>query len=291
MNDASRWRFEFARRIAASYAHNPKVQAVQVAGSVGRGTADRYSDIEIDIYYSEPPTEAERRAAVVGCGAVVDSLDQDEDEWEEQMLLDGVHAATSTFLVSTMERYLHQVVDEGEIAPAAQTRLYSLQHALPLLGHDLVERWREKAAAYPVRLTHNMLAANLPFHGFWYAEEMLAARGDVLLLYRNFVQVGQQLICALHGLNRRYLSTPDGIKWMDETLAALPIKPADCAARIKAAFQAEPVEGVRILKALIAETLDLVERHVADFDTAPYRANFSRHRQIWDGPPAMVAGK
>jgi hypothetical protein len=285
MNEASRWRFALAERIAASYARNPKVRAIQVAGSVGRGAADRYSDIEIDVYYSEPPSEADRIAAVEGCGAVVDSLDQDDDEWEEQMLLDGVHAATSTFLASTMERYLRQVVDEGEIAPAAQTRLYSLQHALPLLGEDLVQRWREHAAAYPPRLTHNMLAANLPFHGFWYAEEMLAARGDVLLLYRSFVQVGQQLIQALHGLNRLYLSTPDGIKWMDETLAAMPHQPADCAARIKAAFRVEPVEGVGILKTLIAETLDLVELHVPDFDTAPYRANFSRLRQIWDGTP------
>lgn len=288
MNEASRWRFVLAERIAASYARNPKVQVIQVAGSVGRGVADRYSDIEIDVYYSDPPTEAERIAAVTGSGAVVDSLDHDDDEWEEQMLLDGVHAATSTFLVSTMERYLREVVDEGQIAPQAQTRLYSLQHAQPLLGHDLVAQWRAKAANYPPQLTHAMLAANLFFHGFWYAEEMLAARGDVLLLYRSFLQVSQQLIQALHGLNRQYLSTPDGIKWMDETLTAMPIQPANCAARIKAAFQVEPVQGVRILKALIAETLDLVELYVPDFDTAPHRANFSRHRQIWDGPPSAA---
>lgn len=130
-----------------------------------------------------------------------------------------------------------------------------------------------------------MLAANLPFHGFWYAEEMPAARDDALLLYRSFIEVGQQLIQALHGLNRRYLSTPDGLKWMDETLAILPIKPGDCAARVKASFRIEPVEGVRILKALIAETFDLVKLHAPDFDTAPYRANFNRRRQVWDGPP------
>lgn len=45
MNEASRWRFALAERIAASYARNPKVRAIQVAGSVGRGAADRYSDI------------------------------------------------------------------------------------------------------------------------------------------------------------------------------------------------------------------------------------------------------
>jgi hypothetical protein len=286
MNDASRWRFAFAARIAASYARNPKVRAIQVAGSVGRGTADRYSDLEIDVYYSDAPTVAERIAAVESCGAVVESLDQDDDEWEEQMLLDGVHAATSTFLISTLERYLREVVDEAQIAPAAQTRLFSLQHGVPLLGHDLVARWRVKADAYPAALTHAMLRENLPFRGFWYAEEMLAARQDVLLLYRSFVQIGQQMIGALLGLNRRYLATPDGLKWMHETLAAMPIKPDECAARITSAFRAEPFEGVRILKELITEILTLVETHCPIFDTAPYRANFQRQRQVLDGPPA-----
>jgi hypothetical protein len=263
------------------------VRAIQVAGSVGRGTADRYSDLEIDVYYSEPPTVDERIAAVRGCGATLESLDEDEDEWEEQMLLDGVHAATSTFLISTLERYLHEVVDKAQIAPAAQTRLYSLQHAVPLLGHDLVAEWQARASRYPAELAHAMLAANLPFRGFWYAEEMLAARQDVLLLYRSFVEIGQQLLGALCGLNRRYLATPDGLKWMHETLAALPIKPERCGERLMLAFRVEPPAGVQLLKELIAETLALVEQHLPEFDTAPYRAKFGQRRQVLDGPPAL----
>jgi hypothetical protein len=280
MNEASQWRFAFAQRIAASYARNPKVRAIQVAGSVGRGTADRYSDLEIDIYYADAPTVAERVAAVEGCGATLESIDEDEDEWEEQMVLDGVHAATSTFLISTLERYLLEVVDEAQIAPTAQTRLYSLQKAIPILGHELVAQWQAKADAYPPQLTHAMLAANLPFRGFWYAEEMLAARQDVLLLYRSFIEVGRQMIGALLGLNRRYL-----LKWMHETLADLAIKPDGCASRITSAFRVEPVVGVRILKELIDDILTLVETHVPDFDTNPYRANFQRQRQALDGPP------
>jgi hypothetical protein len=288
MNDASRWRFALAERIAASYARNPKVVAIQVAGSVGRGTADRYSDIEIDVYYADPPTVEDRWAAVAGCGALLDSLDEDADEWEEQMLLDGVHAATSTFLVTTVERYLREVVDEAQIAPAAQTRLYSIQHAVPLLGHELVEEWRAKAAAYPRALTEAMLREHLPFHGFGYAEDLLAARGDLLLLYRIFVGIGRQLLGALHGLNRRYLATPDGLKWMCETLAEMPLQPPDTAQRIQAAFQGEPVAGVRIFRDLIAETLRLVEQHVPGFDTTPYWPTLERRRQVWDGPPGAT---
>ena len=60
MNKASQWRFALAQRIAKAYIANPKAQVVMVAGSTGRGSADRYSDLEIDVYWSAPPTDAER---------------------------------------------------------------------------------------------------------------------------------------------------------------------------------------------------------------------------------------
>ena len=130
MNEATRWRFALAERIAVSYARNPNALVVMVAGWVGRGRADRYSDVEVDVYYAEPPTEAERIAAVQGCGGIVERLAEDDDEWEEQLLVGAFHAATSTFLAETMERYLTEVVDECAIAPEAQTRLFSPLNAV-----------------------------------------------------------------------------------------------------------------------------------------------------------------
>lgn len=285
MNDATAWRLALAQKIAASYARSPNAIAVMVAGSVGRGRADQYSDIEIDVYYAEPPTDAERIAAVEGCGGVIELLDQDDDEWEEQMVVGGFHAASSTFLVSTLERYLAVVVDQAEIAPAAQVRLASLQQAIPVKGLPEIEQWRAKAAHYPRELSYTMLHANLPFRGFWYAEEMLAARDDLLLLYRLFVDVERQIIGALLGLNQLYMPTPDHMKWMDEMITAMQLKPTDLATRLKQAFHINPVEGVRSLKTIIAEVFTLVETHLPEFDTAPYRANLGRKRPVWDAPP------
>jgi hypothetical protein len=290
MNEATRWRYALAERIAAAYAADPNAQVVMIAGSVGRGRADRFSDIEVDVYYDRAPTTEERIGAVGRCGATVELLDEDPDEWEEQMLIDGFHAATSTFLMSTMERYLAEVVERCEIAPSAQTRLYSLQHAVTVKGADVVERWRAKAAHYPEGLRDAMLQHYLPFHGFWYAEEMLAARDDVLLLYSGFVDIERQLLGALLGLNRLYLPTPDHMKGMDEMIGSMALKPGDLSARLKRAFRVEPTAGIRLLKELIAETLQLVEQHVPNFDTAPYHANFEKHRQSWDAPPGRVIG-
>ncbi len=49
------WRMAVARRAAAAYTGNPKLAAFAVAGSVGSGLADRFSDLEIDCYWHEPP--------------------------------------------------------------------------------------------------------------------------------------------------------------------------------------------------------------------------------------------
>jgi hypothetical protein len=286
MNEATRWRLALAEEIGAAYASDDNAQVVMVAGSVGRGSADRYSDIEVDVYYAEPPTEGERIAAVERCGAAVKLLAEDEDEWEEQMSIGGLHAHTSTFLVATMERYLREVVEQCSLEPDAQTRLFSLQHAVTLKGEDQVERWRAKAAAYPDGLQRAMLDENLRFGRFAYAAEMLAARDDLLTLYEIFVGTGRQLLGALLGLNRTYMPAPDYLKSMDETIGSMAIKPADLSARLKRSFRIDPSAAVVELEALIEETLALVEKHVRGFDAAPHRAELAKRRTAYDTPPA-----
>ena len=289
MNEATRWRFALAEQIGAAYASNDNAEVIMVAGSVGRGSADRYSDVEVDVYYAEPPTDAERIAAVERCGGTVELLAQDESEWEEQMSIGGFHAHTSTFLVATMERYLREVVDQCSVAPEAQTRLFSLQHGVTLKGEDHVERWRAKAGAYPERLQHAMLDDNLRFGRFAHAAEMLAARDDLLALYEIFVEVGRHVLAALLALNRIYMPAPGYLKSMEETIGLMTIKPADLSVRLKRPFRIEPIAAVGELEALIGETYTLVETHVPAFDTAPYRAEVAGGRAAYDASPARPA--
>ena len=111
------WRLALARRIASAYAADSNARVVMIAGSTGRGTADPWSDIEVDVYYQEPPTEAARRAAAEASGGALVELGEDEDEWEERLDLGGFHAHSSTFLVSTMERYLDEVLEGWSTSP------------------------------------------------------------------------------------------------------------------------------------------------------------------------------
>jgi hypothetical protein len=182
MNEASQWRFALAQRIGQAYAANPKAKVVMVAGSTGRGTADRYSDLD---------------------------------------------------------------------------------------------------SAYPTELTHAMLHENLVFQGFGYAEEMLAARDDVLLLYDIFCQVERQILSVLLGLNRIYLPNP-GFKSMDELLSEMQVTPPDLPARLKQAFRLPPTEGVQLLHSVVEDVFALVETCTPEFNTMPYRERVRQRRGVWE---------
>jgi hypothetical protein len=285
------WRLELARRIAMPYAREPNARAVMIAGSVGRRTDDRWSDVEIDVYYERPPTEDERRAAALASGGKVVGLYEDEHEWEEQLSFGGFHAHTSTFLVSTLERCISDVVAESSTDAFAQSRLFSLLHAVPVKGASDAEAWRARAGRYPDGLRHAMLAEYLRFDRFRYMGHMLAERGDVLLLQDVLVEVGARLVAALLGLNRIYLPTPAyamcRVKGADEMIGLMAIKPLELSARLRSAFRGDPVEGVAVLEALVDETFALVDTHAPGFDTAPYRSRPEEERVAWDDPPPL----
>ena len=60
MNAASRWRLSLSRLLAEHYAALPQVATVFVGGSTARGQADRFSDLELCVAWSSPPSEADR---------------------------------------------------------------------------------------------------------------------------------------------------------------------------------------------------------------------------------------
>jgi hypothetical protein len=71
MNEASLWRYALAQQIAPYYCANPKVTAVSVGGSVSQGCADLYSDIDLAVFWTDPPTEKERRSGACLAGPTI----------------------------------------------------------------------------------------------------------------------------------------------------------------------------------------------------------------------------
>ena len=84
MNQATQWRIAFARQMTTIYAQNPKVRAIVISGSVSRGQADGYSDIELDLFWQKPPTEVERIRPIQQVnGRIIMIEPYADDEWSE----------------------------------------------------------------------------------------------------------------------------------------------------------------------------------------------------------------
>lgn len=119
MNDELTRRTSSANRIAAAYAANPNVCAVLLAGSVARGTADAFSDIEIDIYWNQAPNDHERLAPIATLGLAPLYIEADEHEWADGFVLGGIKVDTSQFRVSTIDRWIADVAARADLAVSA----------------------------------------------------------------------------------------------------------------------------------------------------------------------------
>src|SRR5262249_34903680 len=96
------WRMAMAKRIAGTYAGNPNVAALAVAGSVGAGLADRFSALELDCYWFRPPVDADRLGPVAAMGGSLLALwdfDEDDEEWSEDYRVGELDITVSNFLV------------------------------------------------------------------------------------------------------------------------------------------------------------------------------------------------
>lgn len=269
-------RRRLAEIVAPEYAANPKVAGVLLAGSVARGTADKYSDIEIDIFWHAPPTDADLLAPIERVGWRLLYRHVDEYEWADGFYIEGIKVDTSQFLVTTLDRWIEDVIERADLEVEKQLRISAIRQGQPLHGAALIEGWRARTAEYPEALARAMVAKHLEFRPRELLE-MFAARDNTLILHRGLVEIAQRILDVLMALNRVYLPHPYH-KWLDWEVAQLPIAPPDLAGRLRRILRDEPRAAADAIHELIEETFALVERYMPDFDISAARAEFELRR-------------
>ena len=286
LNAASAWRRSLAESVAPAYAALPDVRAVLLAGSVARGWADRFSDVEMTVFWDSPPSDDARMAAAAQVGTLVNlyPCDDENAEWSDDVYVAGVEFQISHRLVDATEQWLADVVESYDTALVKQDLIAIIQYALPLHGDDLVTQWRATVADYPDALAEAMVREHLGFRSRWARQKMLY-RDDRLLLYDDFVQAEKAILLSLMGLNRVYLPHL-GFRWLDRLAASLTLAPPDLAARLADVFRLPPAAAVATLDALIDATIALVETHLPQVDALAARADFETARPIVDEPGA-----
>lgn len=287
MNEASKWRLEIAHKVAPIIAANPNVQAVMLGGSAARGCADRYSDIEIGVFWATPPSDEQRIAHIAPSGGVLwtlDPYDASVEEWMEEWGLGGVKMDMRNLTVERMNRTVADVVDRCETSGYKQQTISAVLHGIPLYNAPMVEGWQAKARHYPDRLRVAMVEANLGIDPWWWVA-MIAGRGDLPLVYQAFANAAKQMLAMLMGLNRIY---HPGFKWMARTIAEMAIAPPNLAARLNDVFHDAPQTGIEQMQQLALAVYNLIDQHMPEVDTSAARRRFLSLRQPFDQPPAGV---
>ncbi len=275
MVDELHRRVTIAQRAVRAWAAHPHVTAVLIGGSVARGRADALSDIELDVYWAQPPTDADRRAGVEGAGFARVYAEEDEHEWADGVMVDGVKIDVSGFLATTIDGYLDRVL-AGDTDAELQVRATAVLDGIPLHGHDVIEAWRGRLATYPEALAVALVEQGLDLRSRERLE-MLAERDDVFLLHRDLVDDVQGVLDALFGLNRVWMPHPFH-KWLDWEETLLPHRPERLAERIRALLVAPPREAVELVSGLVDDTYRLAAQQVPAADLEPLRAAFELRR-------------
>jgi hypothetical protein len=263
-------RRELAERAAAAYAQASAVAAVILGGSVSRDEHDRFSDIELGVFWETPPTDDDRAAAVARAGGEVLRLfpyAERDAAWFDDWLLDGVVVEAVNMTTDAMSDVVHAVIARFDPDADKQVVVAALMDGVVLRGDDVVARWRAAAREYPDGLVRAVVEQQASVANLWHLE-MAVARDNPFLAYRKIVEVHERMLRVLLAVNRVYWY---GFKSLDGLESRMPVAPRDLAARIREAYRVDLRDVEPLVTALVEETYDLVERHVPGVDVDALR--------------------
>lgn len=244
-----------AERIAAALA--PVVEEVVLTGSVSRGVADAFSDIELLLVTTTRLDLAEcfEHSRRVGLGNL--------DTW-------GVQGTEASRVFGYYEGVPIETIwwprDFAEASVAAlfsgeqSTAAEALASGIALRTGGLLETWQQRLRVYPEALAAARIEeAALTWGGFHPTGFLTLARpGERLALVEYLYHDALRVLRIVYALNRVWQPTS---KRLADRVQALPVKPERLAERIVEALTApDPLRAMLVMSELQADTADLAPR-------------------------------
>ena len=282
-----------AQRISTPYVALPNTRAAMLSGSAAEGISDRYSDIDMMIYYDDelPPEDALALARHHnGSSTRLWTIDDRANgSLLEAYAVNGVECQISHVTLAVWQQGMESVLRDLDVETPLQKALEGTVHGIPLHGTALIEQWKATVAAYPDALAQKMVEQYLRFAPLWLLQERLLGRDATLWRYQMLVENGHHLLAVLAGLNHVYFSSFQ-FKRMHFFTERLALKPDNLAARLEACFTQESRTAISDLTSLIADTVTLIEQHMPTIDTGRIRARLQQHQAPWTLPSPTEPG-
>jgi hypothetical protein len=273
LNPHTRWRLDFARQISERLRAFTGIRAMIVGGSVARGFADAYSDLELPIIWDQLPGDAVRLEIAAALEAEF-LYPYNGPALEDNLLIQGFQVDLWHNSVANDEAAIRRVLQDYSTDPGDSNFMDTLRHCIPLMGEPLISQWKEMAAAYPPELAARSIEQAI--QGFDLKQLDLGVRRDnPVLTIQTLSDIQSNLFKVWLALNKCYFPT---LKWIFPTLESLQILPVDAAGRIRMMSAAPLEKGAVESRSLVLETLELVEKFYPGVEVASIRRKISARR-------------
>jgi predicted nucleotidyltransferase len=260
-----------ADRIVKGLAARTELRATLLAGSVARGMADEYSDIDLLNYYEELPDRQVFDDVLREAGGerIGDISDPGPAGFVARYRVDGVEVQTGGQLISDLEHRLEQI-EAGDVDWIRSKVAEGLLEGVPVFGDHLIRGWQGRAS-YPESLRRPEVEANLGWFPIWAIDEHLAARDAELFRRQMLLEGAFKVVAVLSAIDRRYFTTFQ-FKRAGAHIDQMKNKPDRLAERLDRVANAPPSEAADELRKLVEETKTIVKRELPDVDVdAPWQ--------------------
>jgi len=266
LDQHGQWRLALARQISKRLRPFHGIQAMVVGGSVARGYADAYSDLEIPLFWDALPSDEVRHAIVVELDAEF-LYPYNGPALEDNLLVKGFQVDLWHATVAAEDAVIAGVLNDFNMDLGASNFMDTLRSCIPLSGDAIIARWKQLAAHYPDGLAaRNIQGCLVDFN--LKQLDLAVQRNNPTVFFHTLSMLQANLFMVLLALNRAYYPT---LKWIYPTLQSFAIVPTGIVTRLQQMFQVPPGRALDEMRGLLLETLDLIEKHEPQIDTATAR--------------------
>lgn len=278
MNKRSQYLIYLSKKVSDSYKSNPNFISSMVTGSAAKGISDKYSDVDMSIFYKKPLTKKyfeEVKQSAINSGGGFYHGDH-KNGFAVYHIIDGVKVDTGHGTISDHEKLIKDFLKNPVLDYNHQIIASGTLFAIPLHGENYINKWKKWYSNYPEKLSDLMIKENLKFHSKWVLEKMGLKRKESIFVTETILKSLANSVKVLCGLNHEY--HPGKLKGMGYTISNLKHQPKNLNNCINTIFKIPQEKAVKEINKLVSDTLKLVEKIRPDVDTK--RANWLYN---WEG--------
>jgi predicted nucleotidyltransferase len=281
-NPHAKWRIDFAGHLAKRLETFGGVKAIVIAGSVARGYADEYSDVEIPIFWEKLPDDSTRHAIVATLNGEF-LYEYDGPAREDQLLINGIQVDLWHISIDRQEEILKAVLHEYRFDLSTLNALDTIRSCIPLFGEEIVQNWKLRAQEYPDELAKQLIQEHLAFFSIGELF-ILAQRNNPTAFYAQLSFLQQEIFLVLLALNRSYFPT---FKWIYRVLESLSVKPERIEHRFRQAYETSYMEAITDTKLILEQTIHLVQKQFPQMDTTLLHRRLAYIRAAQDNKESL----